>query len=125
MGIAPWQLSGGDPLNCAGLMPWNWPAWCWPWVGGVCAVTAEWWFRTHLGVPYMRQWVPMGLAIGVNYAVYKIFQSAPSLIFGFLAFSTATLLLRVAVTVLVLREAVGVRTWMAVGLLLAAKHLMR
>ena len=97
----------------------------WPWIGGLAAVFVEFYFRTHPSVPYWRQWIPALLGMVVNFAVFKIFTSASSLLAGFVAFSTATLIVRVFLSVAILREAVGGRTWAAVLLLVAAKFLMR
>lgn len=103
----------------------NLPLWIWPWIGALAAVITESWFRANLGAPYWRAWVPMLMALVVNYSVFRIMQTASSLLAGFVVFSAATLLLRTAAAIVVLREAVDVRTWLAIGLLLAAKALIR
>lgn len=107
------------------LTPWAWPSWCWPWVAGLSAVAVEAYFRTHRGVPYYQQWIPMLLGVAINYGVYKIMVSASSLLAGFIAFSTATLILRILVTIPILREPVSVGTWAALALVMLAKTLIR
>lgn len=97
----------------------------WPWIGGLAAVLCEAYFRTHRTTPYLLQWPAVPLTILVNYAIYRIITGAPSWLAGFVAFSTVTLMLRVALTVVVLRETVDLRTWLALALLALAKGLVR
>ena len=106
-------------------MPLTLPDWTWPWIGGGAAVLCELYFRTHRGVPYLHQWPAIPLTILINYAIFRILTDAPSWLAGFVSFSSVTLLLRVALTVVVLREAVDLRTWAALALLVAAKGLVR
>lgn len=101
------------------------PDWAWPWVGGLAAVGAEFYFRTHPGVPYLLQWPPILLTVVVNYSVFKILSTASSLLAGFILFGTVTMGLRIVLTVWVLHEPVDARTWAALGLLAAAKLLMK
>lgn len=100
------------------------PGWCWPWVGGLAAVTAEVCFRLWPHLPYHRHWVAILMALVVNVSVWKIMVSAPSLLAGFVSFSTATLVLRVGAGLVLLGESPTWRLALAVGLALAAKRLV-
>ena len=101
------------------------PVWIWPWIGGGAAVLCELYFRTHRTTPYLYQWPAIPLTFLVNYAVFRIITDAPSWLAGFVSFSTVTLLLRIALTVGVLREVVNGRTWLALALLALAKGLVK
>lgn len=107
------------------MNPLSWPDWVWPWIGGGAAVFCEFYFRTHRSASYLAQWPAIPLTILVNYAVFRIIVGAPSWLAGFVSFSTVTLLLRILLTVGVLREAVSLRTWVALALLTLAKGLVR
>ena len=96
----------------------------WPWIGGLAAVLMETWFRTHREVPYLWQWPAIPLAFVVNYSIYRIMRSADSLLAGFVVFSTVTLGLRIVMSLWFLGELVTWRTWLALGLLTAAKFLL-
>ena len=96
----------------------------WPWLGGLAAVLMETWFRTHREVPYLQQWPAIPLAFVVNYSIYRIMRSADSLLAGFVVFSTVTLGLRIVMSLWFLGELVTWRTWLALGLLTAAKFLL-
>lgn len=107
------------------MNPAAWPDWLWPWIGGGAAVLCEFYFRTHRQTPYLFQWPAVPLTILINYAVYRIIVGSPTWLAGFVSFSSVTLLLRVALTVGILREAVDTRTWVALAFLAAAKGLVR
>lgn len=101
-----------------------WPAWVWPWIGGLAAVLTEAYFRAHRDTPYLAQWPPIVLGLLVNYSVYRIMLEATSLLNGFIVFSLATLLLRILATTVWFGEPVTAGTWTALVFLILAKALM-
>ena len=104
---------------------WLWPFWVWPWIGGSAAVLAEFWFRLYPTTPYYRQWVPLLLAIPINYAVFRVFSASATWLGGFVAFSSVTLLVRIVLSVAVLGESLTWRAILGVGLLMVARGLVR
>lgn len=90
----------------------------WALVTSVLVVTCEAIFsRTD---EYWRgAWFFVPVALAVNYAVYQLVRSAPSLPSAFVVFSTLNLGMRVAVA-LWLGQTIGRGTWAAVGLLALA-----
>jgi hypothetical protein len=94
----------------------------WGLAAAVPAVLAEYLYRTLPGPwsQYLYLWVPMQLAIG--YCIYRL-VSIPNtaLMDAFIVWAFSTTFMRVAISVLVLRDQVKGGTWFALGLLLMAR----
>ena len=99
------------------------PAWVWPWVAGLAAIVIELSFRLRPDLPYLRHWAVIPLAWVVNYGIYRIYIAAPSLLSAFVAFSTATLILRILAAVVILGEPITLRLALSVGLAFVARRL--
>lgn len=86
----------------------------------VVAVTCEYLYR-RLPTPWVLHWpmwIPLHLLMG--YLVYRVVVSADSLLAAFIVGNLCTSVARIAVTTLLLREAVSPGTWAGFGLLVLA-----
>jgi len=102
-----------------------WPlsaATLWGLAAAVPAVLAEYLYRTLPGPwwTYLYLWVPMQLTIG--YCIYRL-VSIPNtaLMDAFIVWAFSTTFMRVAISVLVLRDQIKGGTWFALGLLMMAR----
>jgi hypothetical protein len=102
-----------------------WPlsaATLWGLAAAVPAVLAEYLYRTLPGPwwTYLYLWVPMQLTIG--YCIYRL-VSIPNtaLMDAFIVWAFSTTFMRVAISVLLLRDHIKGGTWFALGLLLMAR----
>lgn len=90
-------------------------------LAALVAVAAEYLYRT-MTVPWWKLlwvWIPFQLAIG--YSIYRMVQGSSTLMAGFVVWAFATTLMRVFVSVVILRENVAVGTWIALVLIVLAK----
>jgi hypothetical protein len=98
------------------------PATFWGLSAALPAVLAEYLYRTIHGPwwHYLWAWLPMQLFIG--YSVYRL-VTVPhtSLLDAFVVFAFSTTALRVFITVVILGDPVRIGTWVALGLLIAAR----
>lgn len=92
----------------------------WALTGGTTAVAIEAYFRAHAHLSYWQVWqVGIPGAVLVNYAIWRL-MTVETLIGAVVLFTASTAVLRVLVTLLVLREPVGDGNWAAFGLVLLA-----
>jgi len=94
----------------------------WALLAAVIAVAAEYLYRTLPGPwwHYLWIWTPFQLMIG--YSIYKLVTlQSGSLLDAFIVWAFSTTAMRVAITVLVLRDQVKGGTWFALGLLVMAR----
>ena len=107
------------------LAAWIAPGTLWGLAAAVPAFSAEWLYRIFLrngwewwyGLPL---WIPFQLAIG--YSIYRL-VTVPNttLMDAFVVWAFSTTLMRVFLTVFVLRDNVGNGTWFALALLILAR----
>jgi hypothetical protein len=110
------------------VIPALWPlsqATLWGLAAAVPAVLAEYLYRTLPGLPgtwhhYLYLWVPLQMAIG--YSICRLVSIPNTLLMdAFIVWAFSTTFMRVAISVLVLRDQVKGGTWFALGLLLMAR----
>lgn len=94
----------------------------WGLLAGATAVLNEYLYRTLPGPwhEYLWIWVPTQLTI--SYAIYRL-VTAPgaTLLDALVVFTFSTALVRVLVSLFVLRDDIAIYTWAAFGLLLLAR----
>lgn len=94
----------------------------WGLIGGATAVANEYWYRTLPGDwwHYIHLWVPTQLLI--SFAIYKIVTTPNvNLLDALIVFTFSTLMCRIFVSVWMLDDKIGPATWVAFGLLVAAR----
>jgi len=92
---------------------------------GITAVICEALYRKLPGPwsAHLILWIPLHLIMG--YLVYKVVVSGSSLLSAFVIGNFVTTTMRVAVTLIVLREPVSSGTWIALGLMVLAQFARR
>ena len=94
----------------------------WGLVAAVPAVSAEYLYRVLPGPwsRYLWLWVPIGLT--VSYAIYRLVTTPKtSLIGAFVVWAFSTTIIRVFLSVVILRDTIDSGTWAALGLVVAAR----
>ena len=94
-------------------------------VGAIAATTCEALFRWHQGSYYQVFPLALILAIITNFGVFKTMQGSNSLIEGLIVWTVMTSILRVAFTLLLLREMPALNQWLAFGLVVVAGFVER
>ena len=89
-------------------------------VGALAATACEALFRWHSGTYYQVFPLALVLAIITNYGVFRTMQGSSSLIEGLIVWTVMTSILRVAFTLLLLREMPALNQWLAFGLVIVA-----
>jgi hypothetical protein len=98
------------------------PATLWGLGAALPAVLAEYLYRVFTGPWWSGLWMWVPLQLGIGYCVYRLVTIPhTSLIDAFVVFAFSTTALRVFVTVAILGDPVKVGTWVALGLLIAAR----
>src|SRR5712672_413619 len=94
----------------------------WSLLAALCAVGAEYLYRTLTGswLSYLYLWLPIQLTIG--FAIYKLVTSPGVPLVGALVMWSACVIgLRVFISAVILKDIVPMGTWIAVGLMVAAR----
>lgn len=94
----------------------------WSLLAAMCAVGAEYLYRTLQGPwwTHLYLWIPIQLTIG--YAIYRLVTTPGTPLLGALVmWSFAVIITRVFVSVSLLHDKVPTGTWVAVGLMAAAR----
>jgi len=94
----------------------------WALAGATIAIGCEYLYRTLPGswLSYLWAWVP--LQVGIGYCVYRL-VTAPgtTLLDAFVLWTFSTILMRAAVTTLLLNDVVAPGTWFAIALMVLAR----
>lgn len=91
-------------------------------MAAVCAVGAEYLYRTLPGSWLSNLWVWVPLQLGIGFAIYKLVTTPGTPLVGALiVWSFAVMGLRVLVSCVILKDVVPLGTWIALGLMIAAR----
>lgn len=91
-------------------------------LAAVVAVGLEWVYRAYPSLEFRQLWpVAWGASFAVAWCIFHLVRGAPTLLSAFVLWATATLGLRVFVSVVLLRDEMSWQTWAAVGLITAAR----
>mgnify|MGYP001570249505 FL=1 len=93
--------------------------------GCAAAVTTETIFRMHQGPFNQIAILTLPLAMVINYGVFHVMRNGKSLIEGIVLWSVITAIMRVASTLLILRESPGAPQWVAFCLVLLASFVSK
>jgi hypothetical protein len=94
----------------------------WGLLAAVPAVLAEYLYRTLPGPWWHWLWIWAPLQLSIGYCVYRLVTTPnQTLMDAFVVWAFSTTALRVAITVLLLGDAVKPGTWFALGLLVMAR----
>ncbi len=91
----------------------------WSIMGSILAIGCEVLFKTR-GEYGRFMWVLIPASIAINYCVFKIVTSTPTLVAALVIFSFTNLILRVVLNTWIISSPIGTGTWVAAGLMGAA-----
>jgi len=96
------------------------PALFWGIFAAALAVALETLFKTSGTLSYWRL-APVALpgAVAVNYGIFRLVRSSPSILAAIVIFSASTLVLRTLIS-LALGQRIGLGTWLAAGCMVVA-----
>jgi len=94
----------------------------WALFAGMCAVIAEYIFRTYSHLGFIRlELIVLPLQVGVGLGVYKIFSSTDCFLTGAVIFPFGTAVMRMLVQTFILHETPNAKVYAAFGCILLAQ----
>jgi len=98
------------------------PAALWGLAAAVPAVAAEYLYRRLEGGWFENLWIYAPISLSISYCIYRLVTiPQTTLLDAFVVWAFSTTLLRVFVSVMILGDPIKGGTWVALGLLLAAR----